>query len=357
MAYIVLVIIIVLAELLRERLHWDKVRKDRLFLGIVIFSCALLMGVRGGEVGVDTNSYQEIFDNISKSGFWDIVANRDDSRMEIGYALLMKVCSCIINNYFFFQIVVSFLFCFGMGKFIRDNSENIVMSTVIFVGSGIFLQAFGITRQYLAVVLVANSWTYLKEKRVIRSSLLIILAATVHNSAILFFIAIVVYLLKEKKLLLNLAPIAIVIVALNYEGIINAIISLSGDTFEKYNMYLGNSLARISAGGITVMWIIIGILSIYVVYQKSQISSSQKIEAIFSFSYVIFSFLGIYFNYADRVGYYFMPFILLTFPVAQRILNRIQLKRIYTAGVYVCFIALFLISGLGSGNLQYTTFF
>ena len=66
MAYIVLVIIIVLAELLRERLHWDKVRKDRLFLGIVIFSCALLMGVRGSEVGVDTNSYQEIFDNTSK---------------------------------------------------------------------------------------------------------------------------------------------------------------------------------------------------------------------------------------------------------------------------------------------------
>lgn len=112
-------------------------RSDKnVFLFVTFSACALVMGLRADSVGADTGTYHKMFDYVAQTPVHLLVREFYFESMEVGYVLLMKLSSFVVNDYHFFQFVASTLFCLLAAKFIKDNSYNYKLLTIIFLGTG-----------------------------------------------------------------------------------------------------------------------------------------------------------------------------------------------------------------------------
>lgn len=57
--------------------------------------------------------------------------------------------------------------------------------------------AFNIQRQMLAVLIVANAWTFIKKQNYIKAFLTIVVAVTIHTTAAIFFMAILYVIVRK----------------------------------------------------------------------------------------------------------------------------------------------------------------
>ena len=212
---------------------YEKNRKSYMFL----LSCvlAIIMGLRATTVGQDTLSYKNMFDTVSSIPI-DMLFNISSYSSKIGYVLLMKVCSYIVNDYFFFQIVVSVLFCIGISKFLLDHGRDMLLITMVFLGCGFYLSAFNVTREAIAVVLVVNAFTAIEEQKWKQAVILFLLAISIHLTALSFLWGVVIYIFKDKEWIIKWAPIITMIVGLGYE----IVIELASKFFPMYFNYYKN---------------------------------------------------------------------------------------------------------------------
>lgn len=341
------------------------------FLVLVFFVCALIMGLRGSTVGVDTLAYMRHFNEISEMSFWEIITSYNlKFSQELGYSFLMKITSLLIDNYYFFQLVVSMIYCFSMAKFIYDNTDDVFMGTVCFVGIGLYLQAFNVTQQLFAVAIAVNGWTCLRKRNVKGAVIALLLASIMHSSGVLFLVTYLIYHLVKKGFT-RLLPIGILLVAFNYRWILEVAVYI----FPMYKRYLSGQYEVSHVGAVLIVWIIVAVLSLCVVYGKrlidyltckklgkylslkSDYSETQKTVAVLCIVYVTACFIGMHFNYFERIGLYFMPFALILFPMVRSAFSNSNLKKIYYVGVCVCFLCFFLLTGWKAAQYEYTFFF
>ena len=140
--------------------------KRKIFLLCFFSAASLIMGFRGLTVGTDTAEYCEIYFYITQKSWTQIFSSYGVfTQFEIGYAILMKLSSCICDNYFYFQFLVSVLYCLGMACFFYSDTNDILCKLIVFLGIGVYFRAFNITRQAFAVMLLVNSWKALKNQK------------------------------------------------------------------------------------------------------------------------------------------------------------------------------------------------
>lgn len=353
MVYIFLMIFLFLIYYISRKKEGDQAQKNKFFLIAFFGACTLVMGFRNYTVGVDSYSYAVIYYNTAEKSLMDIILNSQSSRMETGYAVLMKLCSIIVEDYFFFQFVVSAIYCSCMAKFIYDNSEDVFLSTFLFLGIGLYLQAFGVTRQCLAVAIVINLWTCLKRKKKFWGLVLLLIAMSIHTSAIIFALAFFVFKFRNNRNVMRLLPLAFLIIAANYENVIPMFI----EQYEKYNIYSINKSEIVGVGGSTIMWFVLGVLSSYFLYIKKIKYMDCSDEIVLSLLYVIGQFVGLYFSYADRIGLYFMPFVILMLPHVEKFFTSSDIKKIYRVGIIFCFASFYILNATMYEPLTYSTFF
>ena len=138
---------------------------DRDFFLVPLFLLlSLIMGFRAISVGVDTLNYYHTFMQISKMNFEDLLIGFTYDDAEIGYVIFIKLISMLFDDYFAFQIITSFLFCFFMIFFIRENAINYITSSVVFIAL-LYLLSFNISRQMLAVSMLAYGWCLYAKKK------------------------------------------------------------------------------------------------------------------------------------------------------------------------------------------------
>lgn len=80
------------------------------------------------------------------------------------------------------------------------------------------------------------------------------------------------------------------------------------------------------------------------------------IIGIFSIIYVVAQFIGIYFNYFDRVGLFFAPFVVLLFERFGYGIKSVGMARVYFVATWCCFM-LYFILGTTSSQYHYSFFF
>ena len=336
----------------------DAVHKNtqkKLFLLLVFLFSALIMGLRGESVGIDTYSYKEKFDIIARTDILEIISNFYTSSLEIGYALFMKVCSLVVDNYFFFQMAYAVIFATLSAKFLHDNADNILIATVVFFGIGIYAIAFNVSRQMLAALLTANSWTYLRKGNKIKAISLVLVATTMHITAVVFLCAFLLYALRNKKKIFKYCLIILMFFALLFDKIMPLVARI----FPVYYNYFANEKGTQSAGLVWAIWLIVSIMAIYIIYNhnRQHTATEHSIIAFFSIAWCVFNVIGLHFNYFERLGYYFMPFVVILFSQFEKTLNPELLKPIYKTGVCVAFLIYFLLSTWGSEQYAYTTLF
>lgn len=325
------------------------------FLVVSFIAIIFVLGMRNETVGVDTKSYYAIFNKVSEIPFSEILKSYYYLYIEVGYILLMKIVS-FFGNYYLFQIVIAFIACVLFAKFIYDNMYNYYFAVILFLGFDMFLFLANISRQMLAVALIANSWSCLNHEKKIKALIYFIIAGFIHTTAWLFVVIYFVHLIKNNRFIIRLLPVMGVIILFSYKRILNIMASI----VPHYANYYGNKKTLLEAGFSTIIWILIVIISVILIVLNSKMSNQGVIlserkkmlswtaetylYATFSIFYVISNIIGLSFNYFERLGCYFAPFVMITFERFGMQIRNVILRRLYYCAVVICFSIYFILS-------------
>ncbi len=356
MIYVVLYIWLWLCGILLLGKSSDK--RKRVFLFLFFTGCALVMGLRSYEVGIDTHNYYSGFYRISDMTFTEILKLNHD----IGFSLIEKLFSLVADNYYFFQVVMSMTYCYGMAYFIYYISSKYLYGELfplcfIFLGLGMYLYAFNVFRQMFAAMLAVNAWSFLDRGKHVKAAVLFVFACTIHISGIVFALAYMLYFFSRKhKWMAYVLPIGLILIYFNFEPIINQAVSIG--IFEQYRKYLDDSF-RLAGEGIVFVWAIIVLLAVLIIYNK-ETAANEKMLSVFSIIYVLFMVLGSKMAYLDRISFYFLPFALFTFIRFRQLL---KLSKQYNAisiiyNVILCIgFSMFYFRSISGSDLIYSFFF
>lgn len=310
------------------------------YMILFTLGCSTLMGLRNYTVGSDTISYQEFYNLISVTPLQNLLGGFFFDSMEIGFVLLMKFCSFISSNYYFFQLVISLLYCGGMSKFLYDNCQNCIWSSFVFLGIGLFLLAFNAQRQMLAIMVAVNSWHFYINKKYKLTIILLALACLTHISSLIFVLAYIVYRFRKQKFVYVILLAGILGAIVYYQNIIN----LLAQHISIYGNYYSNTKELQTAGLVKILWAIITLISIIVLGYRQSRMDQLRTYAIFSLIYVATNLIGLNFNYFERIGWIFLPFVVLLFDGFSSILTNKVLSNVYYVGCLLSFMLYFLIS-------------
>lgn len=341
--------------------HTGKVNFENnkmLFLILSYIAIIFVLGMRNQTVGVDTKSYYAIFAKVSTVSFSELVKSYYYLTIEVGYILLMKVVS-IFGNYYLFQFVVAAMACILFAKFIADNMKNYFLGIILFLGFDLYLLLFNISRQMLAVALIANCWSCLNHRKKGKALVLFIFAGMMHTTAWLFAAIYLVYLVRNNRFIIRLLPVIGAIIIFSYRIVLDKVATI----VPHYANYYGNHKTILEAGASVIIWSLIVSISVILIIRNIRISENRMIlanniegntllsrtaetylYAAFSLFYVASNIIGLSFNYFERLGCYFAPFVILTFERFGMQIRNTVVRRVYYCGLVICFSIYFILS-------------
>lgn len=322
------------------------------------FAClAIISMLRSYNVGRDLQAhYYKTFLRVVNMD-WN---NLFTLGYENGYLVFYKIISMFTSDGQW-MIAIHALIVIGItGWFIYRNSENVVMSTFLFITTNTWFMYMTMMRQAMAVsfVLVALEIWKRKDwriKRFVLYVLVVILAMQFHSSAfIAFIIPIFDYLPFKRKHILISTIVMIVSFAL-YNQLFKAVslLQIGKRDYTEFYSSSGEAINIISLYFVFIyaLIFIIGIVSL--VYYKGEENQSSKLnvtdESGFSNSFILYMVLalvvcritGLKINIMARMTYYFMPFVYILLPRAIASFRNYRNKKIVKYGIYVLMTAAF----------------
>lgn len=307
-------------------------------LFVILFA---IMGFRTVDVGVDTYNYSYIFQLISGASYAKLMsAGFFYESMEIGYALLAKTCSLIVDDYYFFQVVVSGIFCLLCYNFIKENTSNYIFSTLIFSAIGIYLFSFNGMRQAFAIAIVINAWMFLKKNKYCLCAVISVFATFIHLSSIFFIVAFLTYYYRKNNLLTRYYLLILLVFALSFDRVIQFV----AEYLTAYQNYYGNTRNIQEANMVKVLWSIESMIAIFILQKKNRFSQDDRYVAMMSLLYVCLNIVALSFNYIERIGLYLSPFLIMLFDTFYLYIKRIKVINAVRTIMFICFIIYFLMS-------------
>ncbi|MBR3355600.1 MAG: EpsG family protein [Oscillospiraceae bacterium] len=333
----------------------------------------IVSALRNYTVGRDLQShYYRTFQNIINMP-WN---NFSASSYDPGYVVFYKLIGLVTDNPQW-MIAIHALFVIGVsGWFIYKNSDDVVLSTFMFVTTNTWFMYMTMMRQAMAIcftLIALEIWKKSNWKvwRYVLFVVVILLATSFHSSALLALAYPLFNIIKFKRMEILLSIVIAVAAVIFYQRIylvFAGIISLRRDFAEFYSSS-GSAINIISLYGVTINAVIF-LLGCYVLaYKKRKITDNKDNsngigdEESFSDSFLLFMGLlmlickltGLRVNIMSRMAYYVGPFMWLLFP---RVLKRTSLKSNKQIIKYgMCFIMLvaFIWMGYKSAATLYGT--
>lgn len=338
--YILLIFIIGwIGYLIAKKKYTEKVSKIS-FLILLYVVCLFAMGFRDSSVGPDTNVYEKIFNKYAHND-WGFIFYEQSSveTFEIGIKLLMKSCSEVISNYYFYQIVFSSIYIGIFFHLIYRYTSNVILATAIFLSGGLYMQTFNVARQMLAVAIISYSMIFLIEKKYLKSFLALGIAYFFHKSCLIASVIYLVYPFRNNKYILALAPMLMLFLLMSIEQFI---LPFAYNVFgEAYVNYILSEYTRPNKGVILqLMWIFNLIISLISLYYFKR-NGSLQFYATLSLLAVGCYWVGLSINYADRMGLYFLPAILLMYDKFGSSIKNKTVKFLYYNGFTIFYILYF----------------
>ena len=326
-----------------------KRKYKKLYLVIAGILLTITLGFRASTVGEDTKEYlliataskslswSDIFSGFPRST-WRVISYSGiasyDAKIESGYLILNKIIMSVFNNPIAVQCICAALICIFMFKFIYDNSDNLVMSVMGFIGEALYMNAFNLQRQILALAIGINAYTQIKKKQYIRAVLLILIASLFHMSALLYLLLIPISLVKNYRKGIRFS-IELVIISLLGA---NVIITLAARLFPVYRAYTENSYWSTGLGKTIIIWGLEILICIYM-YWKNSMTKAEYICIVATNIYLGMEIFALSLTAFSRVALYYRVFVLLLFPCFIKYIKNQKYKKIY----YTMIIAMFAI--------------
>lgn len=330
--YIALMVLVLIMGLLCEvskksiLFKGNKINKQ-LILTISFAAMALIIGLRGPDVGEDTRHYLHIFEQ-SKSVQWSDMLHSTGMRtvyytnqygysdtIENGFLVFCKVVHWFTDNGQFFLFVMAAITCFLFAKFIYDNCDEVFFPTYIFLCESLFMNAFNGSRQLMAGAIAIQAYTLLKKREKLFAAIVILLAALVHNVALVCFVLFPIMLAKPNKESKRFKYAVVAVVTSPFLVIVaqNIIITI----FPRYTYYFSINYWTNNLGGIAVLWLLEIMFVLYMYLKKFEIKDSYALSVLTLF-YLVCELMGLQITMFSRVGLFFRPCLMLMFPLFER---------------------------------------
>ena len=333
---------------------------------------ALIAMLRSYNVGRDLQShYYKTFLRVVNMD-WN---NLFTLGYENGYLVFYKLISMFTDNGQW-MIAIHALFVIGItGWFIYRNSENVVMSTFLFITTNTWFMYMTMMRQAMAVCIVLIALEIWKRKdwkikRYVLYVAIVILAMQFHSSAfIAFFMPIFDFLPFKRKHIFISTLVMIASFAL-YNQMFKAVsfLQIGKRDYTEFYSSSGEAINKISLYFVFVYVLIFAIGTLSLVYYNKKIENQSSGLAVtdesgFSNSFLLYMVLilavcritGLKINIMARMTYYFMPFVYVLLPRSINCFQNINNKKIVKLTMYFFMTAAFIWLTYSSAASMYGT--
>lgn len=292
------------------RINLSSKTRKKIYLFVVFFIIFIIIGFRDINVGADTSGYvREYFYAVKANGIFL-------GHSEIILNIVAKISLLFSEEYQMFLILHSALISLLFSKFIYDNSNNVLLSTLIFIGM-FFIQSMNLMSQWLALGFGINAYTYFIRKKYFVSFILFILAILTHTTAVLFLIIPAIVVMKNKKNSLIFFSAFAVVLYMTSGFIFDIIINF----IPRYIGYIYQP-SFISEGGFNIkdmIFIIIELFMVFLLIDKKERFSKNMSDLGFNYAIImmfaiVFSLMGQRFGILHRLVYYFSVFLVVALP-------------------------------------------
>lgn len=165
--------------------YGGKSKKNRkIFCWIIFIVMMLFAGLRGENVGTDTDSYLQIFESdvVNDSNYFQ--------SLEVGFRWLVRGVRFITSNSIVYQSVLAMIPIAFALKYIEKWSEDVYTSVFCYLSLGCYFLLFNTSRQCLAITLLFMALDFAYKRKWIKSLLIVFLASLFHATAIVFVMCI-----------------------------------------------------------------------------------------------------------------------------------------------------------------------
>lgn len=351
----------------------NTTNRRRKIYTFVAFAClALVAMLRSYNVGRDLQShYYKTFLRVVNMD-WN---NLFTLGYENGYLVFYKLISMFTDNGQW-MIAIHALFVIGItGWFIYRNSENVVMSTFLFITTNTWFMYMTMMRQAMAVCIVLIALEIWKRKdwkikRYVLYVAIVILAMQFHSSAfIAFFMPIFDFLPFKRKHIFISTLVMIASFAL-YNQMFKAVsfLQIGKRDYTEFYSSSGEAINKISLYFVFVYVLIFAIGTLSLVYYNKKMENQSSGLAVtdesgFSNSFLLYMVLilavcritGLKINIMARMTYYFMPFVYVLLPRSINCFQNINNKKIVKLTMYFFMTAAFIWLTYSSAASMYGT--
>jgi len=190
---VLIIVNILLYMFLNSTKRLSKKQKNTLFLIIAFIIFAILMASRDFNTGSDTKMYIRTFLTFSQNKWNSTIWG---GYFEPLYAILNILLSYVSQNPRIIIVATSFVISYSFYKFIKDNSENYLLSVLIFIGLLFFYTSMNTIRQFMALSVILLGFKFVKNKKIIPFLITILIAYLFHSSALVGLLLYPMYNMK-----------------------------------------------------------------------------------------------------------------------------------------------------------------
>lgn len=366
--YLVVLLMIVLTGLIT---HPNRQKtKAKIYILFCFSIIVLISALREYTVGRDlTSHYYRMFSVLDKMSW----SNIGSTSYEAGYVAFNKLIGLFTSDA---QWMVAIHACFVMGVsgwFIYRNTDDVVLSTFMFVAGNTWFMYMNIMRQGMAICLMLiaievwknKQW---KLKRYVITMLCIAIAVSFHTTSFIMIIFIIIEKLSFKKIDILTSMIILLIGFFFY----NRIFSLASNLISSHRDYAdfyADSGATINI--ISLYWVFIyafffGVAYLALICKRKEKINGEEIQSkgdVLSDSFLMYMLLilvvcrvmALRINIIGRISYYFMPFTWIVVPRAIKNITVLSNKRAVRWFIYVFMSVAFIWMGYHSAADLYGT--
>ena len=341
------VVYLLVIVLLGINTNFSHIKSRKQYISIVTIMLILVSGLRNMYVGPDdTFNYYIEFRSVGLMSFRDIFESLKDPV----FSIMTKLLKLIIgDNFQLYLIICSSVLLIPLGRFVSRESENPMLSYLMFISLGFFYFSMVCVRQSMAIGILLLSYESLKNKNLKRFILYVLLASAFHITALVFLIVYPLSYLKYSFTVMILYITAIVVAITMGQQILGMYdLSIIDERFAAYQV--GESRV-LSAAGFIQLVLFAAVFALGFKSLKRKDPEETNLHCHLLSLAMIFQ--GMVFVIAEffRVAWYYKVFVLILIPMILSVVGK--QRRIYTAVFSLLFIVYFFLS---VGSYDYAFF-
>ena len=277
------------------------------FISISIVEC-----FRSTSIGEDTINYVSWFKDFCTDG-WTISILEPRRYVEPGFKMLNLLIATFTSNEHIFVAIVAIIISLLFVSYLRFNSEDFLISVMLFFGLNFFVNSMTAFRQFIAMGIAFWMLPLLLNKQWIKVVLVAAASLLFHQSSIIHIISVIfVYFFRKNRKTLGLIIVGECIAG----GIIPILLNIFLKIFPKYDIYFKyGEEAVMGELRLVIILIEIFLLLYYYIFKKELHNEYNNcIFAMVSVSAFV-GFLNGVIPHIFRLGYYFDFYLLLFIPI------------------------------------------